>query len=236
MFLAREGGPMTEKPFAWVNLTFRDAQTGKVYETTEEEVARKEGIYNEDYSYEPVLLIPGESGLKKIDLFVEENEEGARATIELSPEEAFGQYDPDKVRVFSVKRLEKEGIKDVKKGDVLRVNGERGTVISVDGGRVRVDFNHPLAGKRLLVDVHIVKKVKNMEDIVRALLIRNFDIPFDTEVEVKMEEDKVEINLPPIAYTKRDATSRKLRFLSDIMKYTDIRKVVFREEHVVPRD
>jgi FKBP-type peptidyl-prolyl cis-trans isomerase 2 len=94
-------------------LTFRDAQTGKVYETTEEEVARKEGIYNEDYSYEPVLLIPGESGLRKIDLFVEENEEGARATIELSPEEAFGQYDPDKVRVFSVKRLEKEGIKEI---------------------------------------------------------------------------------------------------------------------------
>lgn len=227
---------MKEKPFAWVNLTFRDAQTGKVYETTEEEVARKEGIYDENYPYEPVLLIPGESGLRKVELFVEENEEGARATIELSPEEAFGQYDPGKVRVFSAKRLEKEGIKDVKKGDVLRVNGERGTVISVDGGRVRVDFNHPLAGRRLLVDVHIVKKLKNKEDIVRALLIRNFDIPFDTEVEIKMGENEAEVNLPPIAYTKKDATSRKLRFLSDIMKYTDIKKIVFREEHTVPRD
>ena len=227
---------MAEKQFAWVNLTFRDAQTGKVYETTEEEVARKEGIYNENYSYEPVLLISGESGLRKVELFVEENEEGAKATIELLPEEAFGEYDPSKVRVFSAKRLEKEGIKDVKKGDVLRVNGERGTVISVDGGRVRVDFNHPLAGKKLLVDVHIVKKVKNKEDIVRALLIRNFEIPFDTEVEVKIGEEEVEINLPSIAYTKRDATSRKLQFLSDLMKYTDIRKVVFREEHTLPRD
>ncbi|MGB9631246.1 MAG: FKBP-type peptidyl-prolyl cis-trans isomerase [Candidatus Methanodesulfokora sp.] len=227
---------MAEKQFAWVNLTFRDAQTGKVYETTDEEVARKEGIYDENYSYEPVLLIPGESGLRKVELFVEENEEGAKATIELLPEEAFGQYDPSKVRVFSAKRLEKEGIKDVKKGDVLRMNGERGTVISVDGGRVRVDFNHPLAGKRLLVDVHIVKKVKNKEDIVKALLIRSFDIPFDAEVEVKMVENEVEINLPSIAYTKKDATARKLRFLSDIMKYTDIKKVVFKEEHVLPRD
>ncbi|MGC9103460.1 MAG: FKBP-type peptidyl-prolyl cis-trans isomerase [Candidatus Methanodesulfokora sp.] len=227
---------MAEKQFAWVNLTFKDAQTGKVYETTDEEVARKEGIYDENYSYEPVLLIPGESGLRKVELFVEENEEGAKATIELLPEEAFGQYDPSKVRVFSAKRLEKEGIKDVKKGDVLRMNGERGTVISVDGGRVRVDFNHPLAGKRLLVDVHIVKKVKNKEDIVKALLIRSFDIPFDAEVEVKMVENEVEINLPSIAYTKKDATARKLRFLSDIMKYTDIKKVVFKEEHVLPRD
>jgi FKBP-type peptidyl-prolyl cis-trans isomerase 2 len=42
-------------------------------------------------------------------------------------------------------------------GMIVSVNRLRGKVLSVSGGRVRVDFNHPLAGKTLRFDVEVVE-------------------------------------------------------------------------------
>jgi FKBP-type peptidyl-prolyl cis-trans isomerases 2 len=95
--------------FYLVNLTVRDENT--VYQTTVEEVARKAGIYSEKVSYNPILVIPGESKLfPKLMERILSSEEGERFELTLEPEEAYGNYDRNKVKVFSVKRLEKEGM------------------------------------------------------------------------------------------------------------------------------
>ena len=45
-----------------------------------------------------------------------------------------------------------------------------GIIRSVTGGRVLVDFNHPLAGKELVYDLKVIKKIEDTGDKLVALL------------------------------------------------------------------
>ncbi len=222
---------------AWINLTIRDAETGELLDTTVEKIAKEEGKYSEDSRlYLPILVIPGEGAVfKKVEDFVRSSKEGDRTILELDPEETFGKHDSKKIKVFSVKRLERDGIRDIKKGDYVKINGEIGKVISVDGGRVRIDFNHPMAGRKLKVEVEILNKPRTREDLIRSLVISRFEISLDSEVDVEVLGGSVRIKIPPVAYTKRDAFSRKLRVISDLMKkMKDIKNVLFIEEYEIP--
>ncbi len=236
MVLSAESSDAGYDEVAWINLTIRDAETGELLDTTVEEIAKKEGKYSEEDLYLPILVIAGEGAVfKKIEDFVRSSKEGDRATLELEPEEAFGEHDPKKIKVFSIKRLERDGIRDVKKGDYVKINREIGKVISVDGGRVRIDFNHPMAGKRLKVEVEILSRPKTREELIKSLVISRFEIPLDSDVDVEILDGSVRIRIPPVAYTKRDAFSRKLKVVSDLMKRMEgIERVSFIEEYEIP--
>jgi FKBP-type peptidyl-prolyl cis-trans isomerase 2 len=98
-------------------------------------------------------LIPGfEKGLLGMN-------EGENKTIEIEPTEAYGEYLDGLVNVVPPTQMP-EG---VKVGDVLQSSGERGTInvtvkeITEQG--VKIDANHPLAGKKLIFDVEVLEVV-----------------------------------------------------------------------------
>ncbi len=224
------------KPFILVDITVKDAKTGRVYQTTKEEVAKESGIYAEKSTYLPILVIPGEADLfPKVMEKVLELEEGGKFRLELDPEDAYGNYDRGKVRVYSIKRLEREGIQP-RVGEIVQIDRQSGIIQSVTGGRVTVDFNHPLAGKKVLVEGEIVKRIEDELEKVRSIVADSFDVPLEDIKIEKKEEGVVTVELPSKAYVMRDAYSRKIRSLSLIMRHVEgIKKVIFLEEFEIPR-
>jgi len=51
----------------------------------------------------------------------------------------------------------------------ITMNGLHGRVLAVSGGRVKVDFNHVLAGKELEYDLEIKKLIEDPEEKVQAI-------------------------------------------------------------------
>lgn len=225
-----------EKDFLLVNLTLRDAETRLAYQTTVEEVAKEAGTYSDRASYTPVLVIPGETNLfpKLLERLLS-GEEGEKFEMVLEPKEAYGEYDRSKVRVYSVKRLEKEGIHP-HLGETIYLDGQRGVVQSVTGGRVTVDFNHPLAGKSLLAECEILKKIREDLEKIRAIVADAFDVKLEEISARWLEDGVVEVILPPKAYVLRDSYSRKISSLSLIMRHLkNVKAVRFIEDFEIPR-
>jgi FKBP-type peptidyl-prolyl cis-trans isomerase SlpA len=98
-------------------------------------------------------------------------EEGGRATFEIPAGEAFGDRNPDMVRWVARKLLDEMGdpAEEYTPGEVVRFSTPdgsghyAGSVQRVDGqgqGRaedaVLFDFNHPLSGRRVTFEVHVI--------------------------------------------------------------------------------
>ena len=82
---------------------------------------------------------------------------GAKQTFLLTPGHAYGARDESLVH-----RMPRDGFREMpEKGQIIAFslpNGQEtpGTVVDVDNDEVRVDFNHPLAGRNLVFRVEIL--------------------------------------------------------------------------------
>jgi len=50
------------------------------------------------------------------------------------------------------------------------MEGHEGRVQSIDGGRVRVDFNHELAGKTIEYDIKVKEIIKDEVEKVKSMI------------------------------------------------------------------
>jgi FKBP-type peptidyl-prolyl cis-trans isomerase SlpA len=86
--------------------------------------------------------------------------EGERKTLTISPEQGFGQRNPNNLQEFP--RSEFAPDMELKEGLVLSFTDAQktelpGVVSHFDENLVVVDFNHPLAGRDIVFDVAILK-------------------------------------------------------------------------------
>lgn len=151
---------------AWVK------DTGEGIESTVEEEAKRLKIYEESRKYEPRLVAVGEGWLiSGLDAEVSKLSAGDRKQIELSPEKAFGNRDPTQLRMIPLRKFgEREH--ELSVGDSVDVDNRVGTVRFIGSGRAQVDFNHRLAGKSIIYDFEVIRKVESDEDKFRALIDR----------------------------------------------------------------
>jgi FKBP-type peptidyl-prolyl cis-trans isomerase SlpA len=96
-------------------------------------------------------LIPGfEQGL--LDMSI-----GDKKTIEIEPNDAYGEYYPDRVTTISKSQVPQ----DVKVGETLQGMSPQGPIIikilEIDGDNLVIDANHPLAGKKLIFDLELLE-------------------------------------------------------------------------------
>lgn len=85
--------------------------------------------------------------------------QGEAASFTLEPEDAFGQPNPDNVQHMD--RSLFAGDAPAEEGTIIAFAGPGGqeipgVITEVAGESVTVDFNHPLAGHRVIFDVEIV--------------------------------------------------------------------------------
>jgi len=107
-----------------------------------------------EYLHGAENIIPGlETALAGLHVGDEKN-------IELSPEDGYGEYDPEEVEVIERTMLPKN-LPPLKLGMVLAISDEDGNfseayVREIGQTSVTLDFNHPLAGQRLFFEVQVL--------------------------------------------------------------------------------
>jgi len=218
--------------FVIVEYSIRVKDTGNLIDTTNEELAKKENIYNPDKIYGPTLIVVGKNWINK---YVEEEiakmNVGEEKVIEIPPEKAFGPRDPSKVKTYRLTFFKRRGI-DVRVGEVIDFGGVQGVVKSITGGRVLIDFNHPLAGKTLLYYVKIVDKIDDLIGKVKSLAVKHLNIK-DVELSITYNSDsrEVVIEIPSKYLTRRDLQYGKLTLAMDILELLkdSVDRIVFKE-------
>lgn len=123
--------------------------------------------------------------LKGVDEFLIGKEIG-EYEIGLSPENAFGQRVPSFVQMIPMKIFQNQNVKPYP-GAVFNFDGRIAKILSVSGGRVTADFNHPLAGKEIIYQVKVLRKIENIEDKIKSFN----DFIFRRELKFSVENKKL---------------------------------------------
>jgi len=104
--------------------------------------------------------------LEALERALEGKAAGEQLRLQLEPEQAFGEYDAELLRVEPLERYG-EG---VKVGMEVEEDARLYIVTDVAGGKAVLDGNHPLAGMALRFSVEIISiREANPEEIARGV-------------------------------------------------------------------
>lgn len=117
-------------------------------------------LLEESKGAEPTAYLHGKNNiLPAMEAELEGRQVGDKVEVTLSPEQAYGQRNPDAVQRVPIKNLVGKGGK-VKPGQIITVQTEQGSrqvqVVKVGKFNADVDTNHPLAGLTLTFHIEIV--------------------------------------------------------------------------------
>jgi FKBP-type peptidyl-prolyl cis-trans isomerase 2 len=199
----------------------RVKDTGNLFDLTVEEIAKKEKVYHEDEAYGPRLVVVGEGlMLKGFEDALITMKVGESRTIELSPEKAFGPRDSSKVKVYPVSAFRKSDVKPYI-GARVTIEGKTGIVQSAGGGRVRVDFNPLLAGKTLVYDITVRRKVVGETEKLNELIKRRIKGADASKFQTDREAAIVSVTMPKETYLIEGIQLAKTMIARDILKNID---------------
>lgn len=130
-------------------------ENGTVFDTSIEEVAQEEGIYNQERDYSPLTFTVGTGQIiEGFDEAVIGMKEGEEKTVTIPPEEAYGEYNESWVQVVPLEELGLSEPPEV--GQTFSSPYGQIKVIDVNETHATLDFNHELAGKTLVFDIKLV--------------------------------------------------------------------------------
>lgn len=117
---------------------------------------------------------------------------GDSKQVHVTPTEAYGEVDPE--NIIEVPRTEFPAEIPLEAGTELEVKNADGEVLSatiaeVGTNTIKLDFNHPLAGKNLTFDVTIVELRSATEEELAHGHVHFADEGFDYEEEDDFEDD-----------------------------------------------
>ncbi len=167
--------------FIEIEFTGKLKDTGEIFDSNVKENLKK---MNFDVEVKPYIYSLGNGMfLKGIDEFLIGKpipKKPVEYTIELSPEKAFGKKNPELIQTISIRVFKSSQTKPYP-GAVFSFDGKLGKVISVSGGRVVVDFNSPVAGKEVVYEIRILRKVDDVNEKAKAFLEFLFKkkVPFE---------------------------------------------------------
>lgn len=213
--------------FVLIDYVGKVKDTGEIFDLTVEETAKKEKVYNPKVSYRPISVVVGGSFvIKGLDDVLMEMNVGDKKVVVIEPDKAFGPRDSKFVRPIPLSNF-KEQDTEPTPGAYVTINGIRGRIVSVDGGRIRVDFNHPLAGKALEYEIEIKKEITDVADKVKAVV--SFMTSIDMkDIEAKMADKEADVGIK----AEHHMHSEDKKHVADlVMKWVPgIEKVRFVEE------
>lgn len=179
-----------------INYTGIKKEENQVFDTTFEDIAKRENIYDEKVIYRPFTVILGKNWLP---VGLEDQligmEEGEKKTINLEAKEGFGLRDRSKIRLIQRREFQRLSIKP-KEGLKVELNGERGTIQKVSSSRVKVDFNHDLAGIDLVYEVEVVKRIDDIKEQFVCLLEKRLPGVDFSETIIEIKDKKLIVELP----------------------------------------
>jgi len=141
-----------------------------------------------DVTPKPAIICLGEGMfLKAIDDFLIGKEFG-NYKIELTPEKAFGVRLSQLVQKVPMKLFTSQKLNPYP-GAVFNFDGRIAKILSVSGGRVMVDFNHPLSGKNVSYEINVLRKVEDLNEKIKSFI----DFLFRRDFKFSVQEGKIVI-------------------------------------------
>jgi peptidylprolyl isomerase len=211
--------PILKSDFIVVDYTGRVKETGEVFDTTVEEIAKEEKLYKEGELYEPRLVVVGEGWvLKALDEALLSFKLKKKESVEIPPEKAFGNRDPEKMRLVPLRRLTARGITP-KLGEQVEYDKRLAIVRTMGSGRVQLDFNPPLAGKTLVYEVTVKKKLKTDAEKISALIHRRIPAVEAEMFKFKVGNANVTVKMPDEALYVEGIQLAKRGIALDIQRY-----------------
>jgi FKBP-type peptidyl-prolyl cis-trans isomerase SlyD len=213
--------PVQEGSF--IRLSYTGRIGGRVFDTTDESVAKEEGLHNPQAVYGPVLVRVGNRHVVMgLDDALAGKEAGDEGTVEVPPEKAFGPHDETKVESVSLAQFKEKP----QVGQTVQIDDREGVVANIIGRRAVVDFNHPFAGKTVTYSYKIEEVVESMPDQVTGLI----QLYTQRTMEVGVEGGVVTIKLPPAVIYDRRWLLWRSRVIQEIFEfYPGVEEIVLLE-------
>ncbi|MBX8636823.1 MAG: peptidylprolyl isomerase [Thermoplasmata archaeon] len=211
---------------AWIN------ETGKLFQTTSKENAQKEEIYDDKTVYGPVFEIVGKNrffpGLEKS---MSTASIGQEVELLIKPEEGAGSRDQNLVKLYSVREFERMNV-EPKVGVDVRIGDRVGRITQVTVGRVRVDFNNPLAGHTLKYRYKVLAKIE--EPLEKFKAIAEMYYGTSSGFDIKIDGDRAVVILPDSCRLDPRWVNAKLRIVAEAYETIGLREIEFVEKYVKP--
>ena len=229
--------PIQKSDFIIVDYTGKVKETGDVFDTTSEETAKENKLYKEGDLYEPRLVVAGEGWLlKSLDEALLTFKLKKKETVEIPPEKAFGNRDPEKVKLVPIRRLAARGL-NPRMGEQIEYDKRLATVRTIGSGRVTLDFNPPLAGKTLVYEVTVNKKLKTAEEKISALIHRRISAVEVEKFDFKVVKANVSVDMPDEAFYVEGIQLAKRGIALDIQRFLpELTTIKFVEAFKKPED
>lgn len=199
-------------------------EDGKVFDTTDEEIAKAENVYSPQGLYGGDVVIIGYGHtIPGLDKELEGKEAGAEGEITIAPEEAFGMPREDLIQSVSTSKF-KDGKAQI--GMVVEQDGRQGVVTKVIGRRATIDFNSPLAGKPVIYTYKIESVLETPEEKIKGLFALYTGVQ---NAEVKIEGDVAEIEIPTGITFNQRWLFMKGKLANEILENTDLKEMRYVE-------
>ncbi len=221
--------------FVIIDYTGKVKETGEVFDTTSEEIAKENKLYKQGDIYESKLVVVGDGWvLKSLDEALLTFKLNKKETVEVPPENAFGNRDPEKVKLVPIRRLAARGITP-RLGAQIEYDKKLATVRTMGSGRVTLDFNPPLAGKTLVYEVTVEKQLKTDEEKISALIHRRIPVIDVEKFKLKTTTSSLTVNMPDEAFYVEGIQLAKRGIAMDIQRFVpELTTVEFVESFVNP--
>ena len=226
--------PLEKGSLVLVDYTARVKDTNDIFDTTKEEEAKKTKFYDPTNKYEPRIVSIGESWvLKGFDEALSNANVGDKLNIEVPPEKGFGKRDDSKIRMIPQRKLGDKA-DEVGVGDEIEIDNRRAIVRYIGSGRIQVDFNHRFAGKTLVYDANVLKKLDSDGEKISALIKRRMGVD-ENKLQINLAAPNLEIQLPEDTYLVEGLQIVKRAVANDIFKFVPtIKNIKFIESYQAP--
>jgi len=171
--------------FIEIEFTGKIVDTGEIFDTNIKSDAQKANL-NQRQELKPFVMCVGHGMIiKGLDKELEGKQINKKYSSEFTPEDAFGKRSPQLIKMIPFKKFAEQNV-NPQRGMKLSLDGQIVKILSNSGGRVLVDFNNPLAGKKVKYEYKINKKITNTDDKINALQ----DFLFRKKFKFKVPQDK----------------------------------------------
>ena len=203
------------------------ADSGRLYDTTNEAVAKEADIYNEKYTYSPMAYIVGSGKLfPALEDAISKAEVGKETEIIIPAEDAAGARDPKLIEIYPIREFHKQEINPYP-GLQVTLGNRTGHIMSVGAGRVKVDFNNSLAGFDLMYKFTVTEVIEEPSEKAKAVVEVNFG---DSEgFAFAFSDEKVTVTLPEITKFHQDWPMARFKVVSDLRSVFGVSTVEFVE-------
>ena len=226
---------MEEKDVIRLEFELWAKETGELVDTTKEGLATEKGKADPKANYGPMPMVVGLGRLlKPFEDDILEAKLDEERTLEIPPEDGYGKRDADLVGLFSIHEVLK--LPEFKKKDEMpevgmeiEIRGKKGIITTMTSGRVRVDFNHPLAGKTLVYKYRVVSKADEAADKISWIIEGNYGTSEGFDITVN--DDILEILVPDVCKYDENWFVSKFRVVSDLRDVVGIKTIRFIEDY-----